>query len=180
MGMHCVYFAASTDEEAAATVHRAGGPGSQDVLVPAPREQRRTWFRRQPGPGSAVAVDESLPVFDSVPARGLEPALQMGSLEELLTERPLLPEDEPRRGEVLAERDGGRLVVPVTDRLRDALASSTGDQLEEVADAWLRTGEFDDAEVLGSVLPSLAELARRAQEHGHHLYCWMSLGDNRS
>ena len=57
---------------------------------------------------------------------GIDPVVQGGTLEELLTGRPYEDiEQDPRWGQSLAVRDGGqRLVLTLTDGLVDALAAA--------------------------------------------------------
>jgi len=116
--------------------------------------------------------------FDTVPGKGIDPVVQLGTLEEQLTGRPC---DEvvadPRSGHDLAVRDGGeRVVVTVTDSLRTALANANDAALERAAEPWSQTEEFwgaaDPAE-LTVFLKDFARLATRAQDAGQRLYCWV-------
>ena len=153
MGVLFDYFAADSDEQAASAIDRLGGPGAIATL-PAPA-----------------------PSFDTVSVKGIDPVVQMGTLEELLTARPY---DEivaqPRSGHTLAVRDGGeRLVLTLTDVLTSALAEASQERLAEVAVPWSRTEEFwggTDPESLTHILRDLAGLARRAQASSQQLYCW--------
>lgn len=184
MGVLYDYFAAPSDDVAATTIDRVGGPGSQTVLVPTPPPPvRRGLFgrrRAEPPPPPQLDTDHSLVVFDTVSTKGIDPVVQMGTLEELLTGRAYddIAED-PRNGEVLATEDGGaRSVVTITDTLAAALVTSTDARLAEVAVPWSQTEEFwgdADPDDLAQVLRDLAGLARRAETAGHRLCCWLSL-----
>jgi hypothetical protein len=105
MGALFDYFAADSDEQAASTIDRLGGPAADE-------------------PGGA---------FDTVAVKGIDPVVQLGTLEELLTGRPYdAVVADPRSGHALAVHDGGeRVVLTVTDSLTDALAAATPDRLAE-------------------------------------------------
>lgn len=118
--------------------------------------------------------------FDVMSAGGIDPAVQLGTLESLLRAVPY--------EQVMASRGQGMLVsdpnsdsnwvIRLTDTLRDALAAATPGQLAEVAVPWSQTDEFwgrGDADLLASVLGDFAGLAQRARARGDHLYCWVSL-----
>ena len=179
MGVLFDYFAAASDEEAAAVIDLAGGPASTTAAMPAGPGPKRGLFRRrghttEPEASAASVVTP----LDGVAGRGIDPVVQLGTLEELLTGRPY---DEvvadPRSGLDLAVRDGGeRLVLTVTDSLMAALANTKDDALERVAEPWSGTEEFwgaaDPAE-LTVFLKDLARLATRAQDAGQRIYCWV-------
>ncbi|AXB42569.1 hypothetical protein [Amycolatopsis albispora] len=150
MGVLFDYFAAPSDEAAAATIDRDGGPGS-----PAP-------------------------VFDTLPVKGVDPVVQLGTLEAQLTGRAYADiVADPRSGRDLASRGGGeRLVLTVTDSLAAALAAAPDERLAEVAVPWSETEEFwgqGDPVALADFLRDFAALARRADQAGHRLYCWLSV-----
>lgn len=186
MGVMYDYFSAPSDEAAASTIDRVGGPGSQAVLAPAapvpPPARRGLFGRRRPDslPRPQFGTDESLVVFDTLSVKGIDPVVQMGTLEEVLTGRPYDDvTDDPRSGEVLASRDGGAgLVLTITDQLAAALTAASDERLAEVAVPWSRTEEFwgtADPGDLAEFLRDLAGLARRAEVAGQRLYCWLSL-----
>lgn len=120
---------------------------------------------------------EPLPVIDG---RGIEPVVQMGTLESLLTGRSYddVMASSPG-GNVLANRDGGeRLVVRLNDSLVKALAKAPAEQLWAAATPWSETEEFwgqGDPEALSAFVEELGDLARRANAGGGHLYCWVSV-----
>jgi hypothetical protein len=180
MGVIFDYFAAGSDEEAASVIDRVGGPSSQSVLVPAqPSDARRGLFgRKRPKPEPSFAMDPGLAVYDTVSVKGIDPVVQLGTLEELLTGRAYdeVVED-PRSGHALATRDAGeRLVCTLTGTVATALAGAGSEELQRVAEPWSQTEEFwgdADPEELAEVLGNLAGLAQRAQANGHHLYCWV-------
>ena len=138
MGVLCDYFAATSDEEAAAAIDRDGAPGG------------------------------------AVHGKGIDPVVQMGTLEELLTGRDF-EEILDGDADVVAARDGGqRLVARLSTEVTDALAATTDERLAEVAVPWSQTEEFwgeGDPDVLGSFLRDLAGLARDARGRGQRLYC---------
>jgi len=154
MGVLFDYFSAESDETAASTIDLLGGPGAQQAGTP-----------------------DDVP-FDTVSVKGIDPVVQLGTLEALLTGRDYGQiVAGPRAGNSLAVRDGGeRVVVTLTDELQDALADSNDGQLTSVAVPWSQTEEFwgrGDPQVLTSLLHELAGLARRARSKGQRLYCWI-------
>ena len=175
------YFAAASDDDAGAVIDRIGGPSSQTAAAApdTPPGRRWAWGGRS-APGSEFVTDPELPVFDTVAVKGIDPVVQLGTLEELLTGRAYdeIVQD-PRGGRVIASRDSGtRLVLRLSDSLMGALVLATGELFAAVAIPWSQTEEFwgqGDPEVLADFLNDLAGLARRAQERGHHLYCWVSV-----
>ena len=180
MGVLFDYFSAPSDEEAAAVIDRVGGPGSQATQLTGYVEPKRGIFgRRRPAVAPTFGDDTDLTVYDTVSVRGIDPLVQLGTLEELLTGRPY---DEavadPRSGvNPLASKDGGEvLVAPLTDSLTSALANADGELLEQVARPWSETEEFwgaADPSDLGEFLKELAALASRAEATGQRLYCWV-------
>ncbi|MFD6067792.1 hypothetical protein [Amycolatopsis lurida] len=114
--------------------------------------------------------------FPTVALKGLDPFVQLGTLESLLTgadydtviERDLAP--------VAMADDGARLVVALTEELSAALSDADEARLREVAEPWSRTEEFGgqaDPADLVAVLTELAQLARTATTRGDRLYCWV-------
>ena len=159
------YFSVASDEAAASAIDLPGGPS-----VPA----RAAASGRPQAPGK---TPDQAP-FDTVPAKGVDPVVQLGTLEALLTGRDYeLIVAGPRAGHALAIRDGGeRLVVAVTDELQTALAEADHGRLASVAVPCSQTAEFwghGDPEILASLLDDLAQLARRARSRHERLYCWV-------
>ncbi|CAN7217412.1 hypothetical protein [Knoellia sp. LjRoot47] len=144
------YFAAPSDEIAAAVVDRDGGPAAQ----------------------------HGAEGFDTVTGWGIDPVVQLGTLESLLTGRSYdeVVEDA-RSGQTLAVRDGGeRLVLAVTDGLTAALVGAGSERLASVAPQWSQTEEFwggADPADLAEFLDQLSALAERASESGQRIYCWV-------
>jgi hypothetical protein len=178
MGVLFDYFSAASDEEAAKVIDRVGGPGSQATIAP-PAEPRRGIFgrKRQPAVPPTVAYPKAA-IFDTVSIKGIDPVVQLGTLEELLTGRPYDDVmDDPRSGHALADRDGGeRLVLTLTEPLSTALATASDETLEQVAIPWSETEEFwnaADPALLADFLKDLAGLARRSKASGQELYCWV-------
>ena len=113
-------------------------------------------------------------------AAGIDPVIQMGTLEAVLTGEPYdLIARRPRAGHVLAERGQGQaLVVTLTDELQAALAAAPRDQIVAAAAPWSHDEEWDglaDPEILADFLVELADLARQAGQRGERLYCWICL-----
>jgi hypothetical protein len=181
MGVLYDYFAAASDDEAAAAIDRIGGPGSPTALAPPAAELGPGWLRGKPStPRPQFVTDPELPVYDTVAVKGVDPMVQLGTLEELLTGRPYAEiEQDPRSGRIIATRDSGpRLVVGLSDSLVQGLISATREQLAAVAAPWLQTEEFSgqgDPAAAADFLNDLAGLARQAQQRGHRLYCWVSV-----
>lgn len=171
------YFSAASDEQAATVIDRPGGPGRAYAALAPQDSSRRGLFRRRSSGWSGPATDTGVQFF-TVFGDGIDPVVQMGTFEELLTGRAYddIVED-PQSGRTVADRDGGeRLVLTLTDRLRDALAAASPERLAELAVPWSQTEEFcgqGDPEVLATFLNSLAGLARQAQDKHERLYCWV-------
>jgi hypothetical protein len=107
---------------------------------------------------------------------GIDPVVQLGILEALLTDRDCERiVAGPRVGRALATRDGDeRLVVTLTDELQAALADADDAQLASVAVPWAQTEEFlgrGDPQALAGLLHELAELARHARDKDERMYC---------
>lgn len=172
------YFSAASDEEAGSAIERADGPGFPATIVPPPEPKRGIFGRKRPQPAPTSGIDLELAVFDTVSAKDIDPVVQLGTLEELLTGRSFDDVvDDPRSGHAVAVRDGGeRLVLTLTDALSLALASASEEALEQVAVPWSETEEFwnaaDPADLAG-FLKDLAGLARRSGGSGKRLYCWV-------
>lgn len=152
------YFLAPDDATAAATIDWPGGPGSG---------------KPKKGPfGKAV------PPFDVLSLPGIDPAVMLGTLEELLTGTPFADQlaDKTSRQQV-AIRDGGeRLVLRVYDKFTDALATADPAQLAAVAVPWSQTEEFwgqGDPTLLTQVLQELSRMCAQGTSTGTHLYCWI-------
>jgi hypothetical protein len=119
---------------------------------------------------------ETMP--DVLAVKGIEPVVQLGTLESLLegVERSVVSQRE-RSGRVIAHADGGeRLVVTLSDEFQAALAAASRERLMEVAEPWARSEEFwdrVDTAALADFLGRLAALARTATADGRRLYCWV-------
>jgi hypothetical protein len=112
--------------------------------------------------------------------KGIDPLVQMGTLEALLTgEQYDVVASRPRAGQQVARRSQeGPWVVTLTDELQAALAAAPRDQIVAVAVQWLQTEEFrgqGDPETLAQFLLELADLARQGNRRGERLYCWIYL-----
>ena len=109
--------------------------------------------------------------------KGIEPTVQMATLEAALTARPISRILDETIGLVIADRDQGEHVVArLTGSLQTALAQATDDELASAADRWSETEEFQgrgDPAILRPLVGELAEMARNASQHGLRLYCWV-------
>jgi hypothetical protein len=174
VGLLTDYFIAASDVEAASTIDRAGGPGQPRRLEPVP--ERCGLFRRRV-PTAPSPVDE--PIFPTLTSKGIDPVVNMGTLEELLTGRSFEQILESNVDPVVASADGGeRLVVRLTNEVTDALRAAPDALLVTVSTPWAQTEELDgmtDPETLTRFLRELSLLAKTARSEGRHLYCWSSV-----
>ncbi|MFL6174756.1 MAG: hypothetical protein ACJ716_17840 [Marmoricola sp.] len=161
------YFMASDDEAAGATIDRTGGPSAP----PDPVEEEGLFDRR--------SAAWSSPAYAVLDGNGIEPTVQMSSLEALLTGRDVAEVFDQNLNVdlVVASRDGGEaLVVRLPDALTSALAGASEAQLRDAAVPWSRTEEFSgaaDPTDLAEWLVDLADFVREGS--GEHLYCWLSV-----
>ena len=168
MGIDHVYFLAGDDDAAANAVARPGGP----LGWPEVTGHRRTGlFRTEP------IVTELGPAYTGFGTRAVDPLVALGTLTELLTgvdyDSAL---EDPRHGaDVASTATGDRLVLSVSDTLRDALAATGDARLSEVALAWGRTEELADvdADEVSEVLHRFRELVR-GDAHSR-LYAYTSM-----
>jgi len=170
MGLICEYFAAPSDEEAAAVIRRVGGPG--DASGEVRDEKRRSVFHRRSRQDEPAVPAVAYPTVDG---GGVEPVVQMGELEAVLTGRPA--DDAVQGGDVIAAVGGGEcLVVRLSPTLTAALAAADTADLMDVATRWSATEEFwgeGDPLVLADLLARLVALAHGARAEGAALYCWV-------
>lgn len=117
--------------------------------------------------------------FPTVALTGVDPAVSLGKLEELLTGADYdSVVDGPRAAQAVEVRNDGELVVvTLTDELQAALAGADEVRLREVAAQWSRIEEFHLADEepadLTAALVELAALAKAATDRGDRLYCWI-------
>ncbi len=173
MGMDLAYFRAADDLEAAAAEARPGGPLGWPHVT---GRRRVGLFRTEP------VTAELGPAWPGFVARGYDPIVTLGTLEELLTGRPYEQvAEDPRWGAAPSPEPAGESsgVICVTDTLRDALAAASDDFLVEVAGPWSRTEELQQpgweevtAEEHLAFLHRLRDLAAAAGREGHRLHCY--------
>jgi len=172
VGADQVYFAAPGDTEAAEALVRPGGPLGWPEVV---GHRRVGFLRKEP------VVTELGPAYDGFAVRGYDPVVTMGTLEALLTGRSYdAVSEDPRQGDtVTPDPPEGRIVVTLTDTLRDALAAADEARLADVAREWGETEELADggwgpspSEAHLDFLHRLQGLARRATDGGQRLYCY--------
>ena len=126
-----------------------------------------------PGSGGPAALG-----FDTLAANGIDPAVTLGTLESILTDRSYDEvATESRQCHLLTDGEAEAFVVTVTDTVRDALAAASAERLRQAAEPWAATEELAGTApaMLAETLEQLAALARRALERTHHLYCWWAL-----
>jgi hypothetical protein len=172
------YFAAPSDAAAAEMVQ--AGPGGPLPASPALREALRARDREALRLAMRPKVrlsDSDVPVLAT---KGIDPVIQMRTLEALLTgEEYDVIAGRPRAAQVVAGRDqGAAVVVTLTDDLLAALAAAPRDQIVAAATPWSEDEEFNgqaDPEALADFLLELADLARQADRRGERLYCWTCL-----
>ncbi|MDO8144595.1 MULTISPECIES: hypothetical protein [unclassified Isoptericola] len=114
------------------------------------------------------------PLFDTVALPSVDPFVALAVLAGTTFG---LPYGEvtgaARHGQVVDGRDEGPFVVTVADELAAHLAAASPHELGEAAHRWVHGGEHaGDAEELARALQGLGELACRAADVRHHLYCW--------
>ncbi|MFB8034368.1 hypothetical protein ACFC5Z_15810 [Streptomyces sp. NPDC056004] len=142
------------------------------------------YFSAPDDPAALAAFDQGieeagLPVL---PVKGVDPYVQLGQAEGMLTGTPYDDVTSlPRFNRLLSSpEDESRWLVTLTDELRDALAAARPGGFGAVAEAWSHIEEFGgDAppDELAGFLDMLADLAEQARAHPepHRLYCLMSL-----
>ncbi|PZR55398.1 hypothetical protein DNL40_03285 [Xylanimonas oleitrophica] len=149
------YFAAPSDDAAALALDVPSGP-------------------------STLARGSGEPLFDTVALPGVEPFVMLGTLHELLSGRPYGEcTAEGRHGQVVGGDGEGPWVVSLSDGLVEALVRSSPTRLADVAARWARTPEVRQVVplVASTAVLALAELAHRATDVRHSLYCWTRLPD---
>ncbi|MFG2624372.1 hypothetical protein [Streptomyces sp. NPDC048473] len=114
--------------------------------------------------------------------KGIDPYVQLGQAESLLTGMPYADVTSlPRFNQLVSSpEDDSRRLVALTDELRDALASARPGQLMAVAEPCSRIEEFGDDHAPGPPADFLKEPATLAAEAGarrdpHRPHCLMPL-----
>jgi hypothetical protein len=180
MGVMYDYFAAPSDTAAAETVMLEAGPGGPTPASPALQEAIRARDRE----AIRLAMRPKVRMSDSgvlvLDTKGIDPAVQMGTLEALLTgEQYDVVASRPRAGRLIAgDGQEGPWVVTLSDELQAAMAVASREQIVAVAGPWRETEEFHgqgDPETLALFLLEFADLARQANRRGERLYCWICL-----
>jgi len=155
MGIRTEYFAAPTDEVAATALRVPGGPSEPDLSTDLPR-------------------------FDSVTVPSMDPFVMLGGLAGVLSGRPYGEVTaHPRHGVLVGSAgDEGPWIVTVSQTLADELAMASPTRLARAVREWTVTAPpaVPPRQLAAALLP-LAELAVRAADAGHGLYCWTSLTD---
>src|SRR5690349_5381158 len=141
VGVLYQYFAATSDELAAAAIDLPGGPAGVQSASPELREAFRRGDQDTLSRLMKPRVHGSEHGFDVLSVNGIDPVVQVGSLEELLTDASFeVVLARPRAGMDVAVRGGGeQLVLSLSDELQQALTAATAEQLSELAEPWSRT-----------------------------------------
>jgi hypothetical protein len=136
-----------------------------------------------PDDGIAVtALPDGGPVSTDLPtveAKNVDPVINLGNLEALLTGVPYAEVVRlPRQGRPVSDVSSGdveQIIIAVTDSLRDALATATPAALDEAGTRLAATEEQAGSDPAGvtDFVRRLAGLAARAD--GWHLYCYLAL-----
>jgi hypothetical protein len=180
MGVMYEYFAALSDAAAAEMVHVRPSPGGPEPASPALREALRTRDRE----AIRLAMRPKVRLADSgvlvLATNGIDPVMQMRTLEALLTgDQYDVIAGRPRAGRLVTGNDReGPWVVTLTDELHAALVAALPDQIAAAAVPWSEDEGFRgqaDPQVLADFLLGLADLARQADQRGERLYCWICL-----
>jgi hypothetical protein len=155
------YFSAKTDELAAATLDWPSGPEGGP--------KKRAFRKQESG-------------FDGIDGWGVEPVVQLGMLEALLTGKTFEQQfDDPFSRPTVAERAAGgsfTLVIRINDEFVAALASSEPQRLADLASPWSEIEEFGgraSIDDLKDFLLLLRDLAKRSRDRGELLYCWLAV-----
>jgi hypothetical protein len=159
MGLLCDYFTAASSAQAAETIDWTGGP-------------------ENPPQPDGLAPRSQVTARPTVSLPRIEPTTWMGKLEEILTGRSFDDILQDPTGQVIASRDGSeRVIIALTARLQDALASIGDDTIDEVAARWAAPDEYygtgTDPELAAGALRDLVHLVRAGRERGETLYCWV-------
>jgi len=179
MSIAVAFFSAPDDASASEAERRPGGPLGWPVQI---GTRKVGLFRKEP------VVEAAAPAYDGFPAHGYDGAVNMGTLEELLTGAPYGSlENDPRWGGRASEDEAPENcgVLTLTDTLRDAFANADDQALESIVKAWARTEELapfdgsgpseEDVEQHLKVLMMLRDLGVRAQARGQHLYWYFEM-----
>ena len=144
------YFAAPSDALAATVLHAVTGPGT-------------------PARGSGE------PLFDAVSLPAVDPFVALGLLAEAAFAVPYGEVTaDPRHALVVAGQDAGPFVVTVGTDLTARLAAASPRVLSSAARRWTASSATSDldGDLLARGLCDLGELAWRAGDVRHRLYCW--------
>jgi hypothetical protein len=116
--------------------------------------------------------------YDGFDVNGMDPIVDLLPVEVILSGRSAKTiQEDPRHGHLLATADDGQLFcLSLTDALRDALAAADHGSLHGLARVWAASDVFPtppDPDGLAEFLEQAVDLASRAVERGHRLYCWI-------
>jgi len=120
------------------------------------------------------------PVDGSIDGNGIDPIVQMATLEEELTGRNADEIIDAEANNVVAEQhDGEVIVVRLSESLVAAMVASSEQKLLAAVVPWSQTDEFahwqDRAGDIARFLEELSRLAVQAVEKRETLYCRVSV-----
>jgi hypothetical protein len=172
------YFAAASDDHAAAAIDLAGGPGGAEPFSPdlavAIRSGDRDAIRQLMRPKTRLSEHG----VHALHVKGINPLFNLDDLEALLTGvNTIVIRSRDRFCKDIAVRDGGeRLVLTLTDELQSALSRASEQRLNAVSEPWSRTDGFGgaaEADALANFLHEFARLGRIATDTNQRMYCWL-------
>ena len=116
--------------------------------------------------------------FPTAGGPGIEPVVNLGKLEELLTGKTFEQQlDDPGSRPLIASgNDDQVLVIKLDDGLAGALAAAGRAELGELAMPWSQIEEFGgaaDPAALADFLHRLQDLAQAAVSARCSVYCWV-------
>lgn len=159
MAIQIDYFAAASDDEAAATANLESGLRS----VP---------FDDESGADA--------PEYDVVPSQDVDPGLALGYLNELLTGVPVDEFVSNGWPAPVAVSDDEQKYVLAVDPGFVTLMSTREGPYDELAERWAAVEAPDGADEwnprprdLADFLAQFVALALKAQDEGKHVYCWL-------
>ncbi len=136
------------------------------------------YFAAPDDAAAATAIDNGPDgLFDTLSTK-VDCVVLLGELEHLLGGRSFDDQlDDPRADGLVSDRDEGDVQVLTISRVtQDVLASASDADLPAVAREWAQAEEFGgDAEPaeLETLARDLCALARRANDGGLGMYCWV-------
>lgn len=128
--------------------------------------------------GGPLVVADGTPLVDAVDLKGLDPEVTLGKLVGIIRGAAWSLDLVPT--ELIWSSDGedGPWVMSIDDTARDCLATVDDERLPVLAAQWGQIEElarFRGPQDMSGPLEDVVGLARRARDHGEHLYVWCCL-----